>query len=136
MVIATVGGELVVTLSVTGEDVVVAPRLSEATAVSVREPTIELTERSSGLDDTLLREVAPSKTWTLVTLPNEASFWVTPRGGGVILLSMRPLESTTLGNRSVEEIGFVIFAVRATNASERPYGCAKKPNVSCAMPTR
>jgi hypothetical protein len=127
MVIATVGGELVVTLSVTGEDVVVAPRLSEATAVSVREPTIELTERSSGLDDTLLREVAPSKTSTLVTLPSEASFRVTPRGVGVILLSMRPLESTTLRHHSVEEIGFVIFVLAAKNPSEQPYGAQKSP---------
>src|SRR5690242_7659147 len=67
---ATVGGELVVTMTVTDNVVVLAPRLSEATAVSVYETTHKFSERLKGLADTLPREVAPSKNWTLVMLPS------------------------------------------------------------------
>jgi len=66
----TVGGVLVVTVTVTANDVVVLPRLSEATAVSACEPTAKLTERLYGLEDTLPRELVPSKNWMLVTLPS------------------------------------------------------------------
>src|SRR5262245_6133343 len=79
MVIAvTCGGELLVMNSVIGKDVVVAPRLSEAKAVSVCEPTLKVTERLKGLDDTLPRAVAPSKNSTLVTLPSLslAAAWI------------------------------------------------------------
>src|SRR5713101_4601161 len=69
LVMVTLGGELV-TVTATGEEVVVTPRLSEATAVRLCEPTARLTGRSYGLEDTLPREAVPSKNWTLVTLPS------------------------------------------------------------------
>src|SRR5205809_458364 len=70
LVMLTEGGELGLTVIVTGQDVAVAPRSSEATAVRVCRPTARTTERLYGLEETLPREAAPSKNWTLVTLPS------------------------------------------------------------------
>src|SRR5262249_59089524 len=69
LVMATVGGELVATVTVTGSVVVLAPRLSEALALSACEPTPKLTERLKGLEDTLPSEVFPSKNWKLGKQP-------------------------------------------------------------------
>src|SRR5262245_42941981 len=62
--------ELAMTVTVTGGEVVVAPRLSAATAVRELEPALKLTGRSKGVEATLPRDVAPSKNWTLVMLPS------------------------------------------------------------------
>ena len=47
-----------------------APRLSEATAVSVCAPSASRTETLYGLVASLPSDTAPSKNWTFVTLPS------------------------------------------------------------------
>ncbi len=54
----------------TGAEVVVAPRSSEATAVSVCGPSARRVETLYGLVESLPSDTIPSKNWTFVTLPS------------------------------------------------------------------
>ena len=53
-------------------EVVVAPRLSEAVAVSVCAPRARLAEKLNGIVVSLVNDARPSKNWTFVTLPSES----------------------------------------------------------------
>src|SRR5438132_12818796 len=85
LVIVTDGGVLVLTVTVIGREVFVAPRSSEATAVSVCEPTARLTETWKGLEESFPSGLAPSKNCTLVTLPSpsEAEAWMVTLAGAM-----------------------------------------------------
>src|SRR5579862_9870591 len=74
-VMLTVGGVfVVVTVTVTAVDVVVAPRLSVATAVSVWLPPVAGVQLTLyGLVVSVPSDVAPSKNWTWVTVPSESA---------------------------------------------------------------
>src|SRR6185503_10396021 len=64
------GGRYPAMVTWMGADVVVAPRLSEATAVNVCTPKSSLTVTLNGLVASLPNDTAPSKNWTLVTVPS------------------------------------------------------------------
>src|SRR5512140_3696111 len=68
-----IAGRYLATVKCTGAEVVLAPRLSEATAVSVCKPSAKVNgavEKLYGLAETLRSNTAPSKNWTFVTLPS------------------------------------------------------------------
>ena len=65
-----IAGRYLAMVTCTGAEVVVAPRLSEATAVSVCEPSASRAVTLYGLVESLPSDTAPSKNWTLVTLPS------------------------------------------------------------------
>src|ERR1039458_2315572 len=68
-------GVYLATVTCTGAEVVVAPRLSEATAVTVCKPSAKPNgpiETIYGLLARLPSDTLPSKNWTFVTVPSES----------------------------------------------------------------
>src|SRR5689334_9270105 len=99
----TEGGELFTTFRVTVGDVVVMPKLSDATAVRTWEPAAKVVERSNGLEDTLPKEVVPSKNCTLVTLPSLslAAAWIVTVVGPIKVVPSMGFAMLTEGGKSL-----------------------------------
>src|ERR1017187_3329942 len=94
-------GVYLATISCTGAEVVVAPRLSESTAVTVCKPSAKPNgpiETVYGLVVRLPSDTSPSKNWTFVTLPSGslAEAWmvmvsVLPKlelSGGLVMVTL------------------------------------------------
>src|SRR3954469_24264493 len=65
-----IAGRYLAMVTWTGPEVDRAPRLSEATAVSVCKPTASVAVALYGLVESMPSETAPSKNWTLATVPS------------------------------------------------------------------